>query len=90
MILSSHTYDNIVPSDNVINEVSESCNKDVIKDHVIINDVIDKPMRLIKPVICLPKGNIEANSRTKPVVRRSGRDRAPPLPDGTSSNSGSQ
>ena len=90
--LVPHAYDNIVPSDNVSNEIHESDNKDVITDNVIIEDVFDKPIRLIKPVICLPKRNIDASSRAKPIVRRSCRDKAPtvlyPLPDRTSSNSG--
>ena len=88
-----HPYDNIVPSENVTNE-SESDDEYVTRDNNIINKVVDKPIRLIKPVICIPKGNIDLSSKAKPIVRRSGRDKAPtvlyPLPDRTSSNFGDQ
>ena len=87
-----HAYDNIVPTENVINEACDSNSEEVNADgdNNIIDDVTDKPIRLIKPVICLRRENIDM-SKTKPILRRSGRDRAPPamypLPDRTSSNS---
>ena len=87
-----HAYDNIVPTENVINEACDSNSEEVNHadgDNNIIDDVTDKPIRLIKPVICLRRENIDM-SKTKPILRRSGRDRAPPamypLPDRTSSN----
>ena len=76
-----------MPSENVIDEVRESDVEHVTTD-IIIDDEIDNDYKLIKPVICIPRGNMNIDRRTP--VRRTGRERTPtvvyPLPDKTSGN----
>ena len=99
----SRAYDNIVsdtlPKDNVFPVDKIETITDVVDNHINVETIdndsdsyINKAFgNKLKPVICIPKQNIDRKfSKPESVTRRSGRDRTKPVlhsaPDQTSGN----